>query len=224
MPHFPKIKKRLLSPVYIDNGSTDVTKNFSTMRKGIDCLINKKNMGVAHAWNQGIRQAQKRSSDYYLIINNDILWTPNIIERLLHVAESEPEIGIVGPVSNFASAYQSRPNVDYQDYESLCEFTEEYYEKHQGDWQEVDKLIGFCLLIKREVVEKIGNFDERFGIGNFEDDDFCRRAMQAGFKLVVANDVFLHHYGSKTFEGNKIDRDKLIAENRKKFNEKWGSK
>ena len=70
---------------------------------------------------------------------------------------------------------------------------------------EVNRLVGFCLLIRREVIEAIGPLDEQFGIGCFEDDDYCLRAIAAGFKAVIAGDAFVHHYGGRTFLGTGVD-------------------
>jgi tetratricopeptide (TPR) repeat protein len=73
------------------------------------------------------------------------------------------------------------------------------------------------------VIEKIGGLDERFTPGNYEDDDFCLRAQLAGYKTVIAKDVFIHHYGSKSF---KADGEKVYAKqleiNKQKFVDKWG--
>ena len=63
----------------------------------------------------------------------------------------------------------------------------------------VDRLTGFCLLARREVLDRIGYFDEGFGTGFFEDDDLSVRAVRAGFRLLVAQDTYIHHFGSRTF-------------------------
>lgn len=55
------------------------------------------------------------------------------------------------------------------------------------------------MLSKRELIEKISLLDERFGPGNFEDDDLCLRAALAGYRDLIAGDVFIHHYGSRSF-------------------------
>ena len=70
----------------------------------------------------------------------------------------------------------------------------------QGDDRR-DRLVGFCLLITREVIGAIGMLDEQFGIGSFEDDDYCLRAIAAGYRAVIAGDAFVHHFGSRTFLG-----------------------
>ncbi len=84
------------------------------------------------------------------------------------------------------------------------------------------KLSGFCLLIKRAVYDKIGGLDERFGLGFFDDDDLAERARRAGFDLAVAHDLFVHHFGSRTFVGNGIDAGKVLDENAQRFADKWG--
>jgi glycosyltransferase involved in cell wall biosynthesis len=76
--------------------------------------------------------------------------------------------------------------------------------------------------MKRTVYDKIGGLDERFGLGLFDDDDLAERARRAGFELAVAHDLFVHHFGSRTFLGNGIDIDGLLEENARRFAAKWG--
>ena len=81
------------------------------------------------------------------------------------------------------------------------------------------------MLIKKEVVERLGYLDERFGIGNFEDDDYCVRAVQVGFKLLIATDCFIYHFGERTFLALGIGGEEwlaLLRENESLFREKWG--
>ena len=94
--------------------------------------------------------------------------------------------------------------------------------EHRGQWFTVPKLSGFCLLMKRAVYEAIGGPDERFGLGFFDDDDLAIRARQAGFELAVAHDLFIHHFGGRTFAGNGIDTERLLSENQQRFAAKWG--
>ncbi len=70
--------------------------------------------------------------------------------------------------------------------------------------------------------ETIGGLDERFGLGFFDDDDLAERARRAGFGLAVAHDLFVHHFGSRTFVGNGIDAETLLEENARRFAAKWG--
>jgi len=72
------------------------------------------------------------------------------------------------------------------------------------------------------VYDAIGGLDERFGLGLFDDDDLAERARRAGFELAVAHDLFIHHFGSRTFAGNGIDAETLLDENARRFADKWG--
>ena len=77
------------------------------------------------------------------------------------------------------------------------------------------------MLFKRSLVEEIGLLDDSFGTGNFEDDDLCLRVFLAGYRNMIVGDVFIHHYGSRTFIGNRIDYSSSISGDRKIFNAKW---
>jgi GT2 family glycosyltransferase len=61
--------------------------------------------------------------------------------------------------------------------------------------------------MKRAVYQKIGGLDERFGLGFFDDDDLAERARRAGFDLAAAEDLFVQHFGSRTFQGNGVDAE-----------------
>jgi GT2 family glycosyltransferase len=125
-------------------------------------------------------------------------------------------------MSNYAAPPQLVENVPYHDLRAMHEFARQWRDEQRGKWFTVHKLSGFCLLMKRAVYTQIGGLDERFGIGFFDDDDFAERARRAGFELAVAHDLFIHHFGSRTFRGNGIDAEKLLDENARRFAEKWG--
>ena len=76
--------------------------------------------------------------------------------------------------------------------------------------------------MKRAVYDAIGGLDERFGLGFYDDDDLAERARRAGFELAVAHDLFVHHFGSRTFVGNGVDAERVLDENAKRFADKWG--
>jgi glycosyltransferase involved in cell wall biosynthesis len=131
-------------------------------------------------------------------------------------------IGLVGPMSNYAAPPQLVENVPYRDLGEMMEFARRWHDEHRGQWFTVPKLSGFCLLMKRAVYDAIGGLDERFGLGFFDDDDLAERARRAGFELAVAHDLFVHHFGSRSFVGNGIDSERLLNENAARFAAKWG--
>lgn len=204
--------------ILVDNGSTDGTGEYFGSIPGAVVIKNPVNRGFAAGCNQGMRAAR---GDYILLLNNDTVVSHNWLSNLINCLESSPEIGIVGPVSNYVSGVQLIPTA-YQSLEEMHQFAKEFNRPDPSRWFDTERLVGFCMLIRRSVVDRIGLLDEDFGIGNFEDDDYCLRARQAGFRLVCAGDTFVHHFGNKTFAGNKVDLDSLLAENRIKFCQKWG--
>jgi hypothetical protein len=125
-------------------------------------------------------------------------------------------------MSNFAAPPQLVEDVPYHGVEAMHRFAHRWRDKHLGQWFNVRKLSGFCLLMKRAVYEKVGGLDERFGVGFFDDDDLAERARRAGFELAVAHDLFVHHFGSRSFVGNGIDAEALLDENAQRFAAKWG--
>ena len=132
---------------------------------------------------------------------------------LIPVAIRKASVGLVGPMSNYAAPPQLVEDVPYHDLDEMHAFARSWRDEHRGKWFTVPKLSGFCLLMKRAVYDKIGGLDERFGLGFFDDDDLAERARRAGFELAVAHDLFVHHFGSRTFAGNGIDAEELLDEN-----------
>ena len=137
--------------------------------------------------------------------------------RALH---ERPEVGLVGPCSNRVSGAQQVP-ADYDAPGGLDGFAWDWGKANDGAREETDRLVGFCLLIRRAVVDAIGGLDERFGVGCFEDDDYCLRAARAGYRAVIARDAFVHHYGGRTFVGSGVDFAALMRENERLFRDKW---
>ena len=184
-------------------------------------ILNENNLGFAAGNNRGISEAR---GDYILIMNNDLVVTPGWLENLLNVAERKAEIGIVGPMSNYVSGPQWVKDVKYDSVTlgGLDDFAIEFARKNAGQAKPFWRVVGFCMLIKRAVIDKIGGFDERYGLGNFEDDDFSIRAALAGFDSWIAGDCFVHHFGSRTFIGAKIDYKESLKKNWEIFKKKWG--
>lgn len=203
--------------IVVDNGSTDGTPEFLQASSDVRLIRNAENRGFPAAVNQGIAIARGAQ---VLLLNNDTLVTTGWLSSLLEAFTVDPQIGLVGPVSNHVSGSQ-QVAVTYRDLADLDGFAWEWRSQNRRQLQETDRLIGFCLLIKRELIDRIGVLDERFGIGNFEDDDYCRRAREAGYRAVIVRESFVHHYGSVTFRASGIDHAGLLRENQRKYEEKW---
>lgn len=210
----PKGKYEL---IIVDNNSTDETISWLTKQNDLKLILNCENYGVPKGYNQGISIA---NGDNVLLLNNDTIVTPNWLFNLDSALWSNSEIGAVGCLSNYVSNAQ-RIAVNYSDITSMIDFAKYFNISDKEKYEVRGKLIGFCLLIKKEVIDKIGLLDEQFFPGNYEDDDYCIRMLKAKYKLLLCKDTFIHHFGSKSFKDNNFDYNKIIKTNRKKFKDKW---
>ncbi|MEX2118233.1 MAG: glycosyltransferase [Pirellulales bacterium] len=203
--------------IMVDNGSTDGTLEYLGTLEGVTVIANPENRGFPAGANQGIQASRGRQ---VLLLNNDVLVTTGWLEAMLGALHGQEEIGLIGPCTNCASGPQQVVQ-GYDDLACLDGFAWQQRKRHAGQVEETDRLVGFCLLIKRAVIDRVGLLDERFGIGNFEDDDFCLRARQAGFQALIAREAYIHHFGHASFQGNGIDLNGLLAHNRQLFDAKW---
>jgi GT2 family glycosyltransferase/Flp pilus assembly protein TadD len=202
----------------VDNGSTDGTGEWAE-REGILTIRNEQNRGFGYACNQGMTASD---SAYVALINNDVIVSHGWAERLIAHLKDDPAIGLIGPCTNYAGSAQQIAS-HYPDRETFVRFAEDLYRNHRGKREVVDHLVGMCLIMPRRVIMEVGLFDPRFGLGNYEDNDYAARTRMAGYRLAIARDVFVHHYGSRTFLENKIDYDATMRENKALFERKWGS-
>ncbi len=208
--------------IIVDNGSTDDTPELlkSWQASHANCIVirNESNRGFAGGNNQGLAVARGK---YALLLNNDTVVTAGWLEAMLAVYARHPETGLVGPVSNRVSGPQLVPEATYTNLLEMPAFAARHAQANAGQSFEVLRAVGFCLLATRAVINQLGGLDENFGSGNFEDDDFCLRARFAGFRIRVARDSFVHHTGSQTFAGEKIDYRLSMRHNWDIFRAKW---
>ena len=208
--------------VVVDNHSSDGTPAYlaemARLHPHLRIVLNQANHGFARANNQGIELA---TGEYLILLNNDTVVPPGWLSRLLSHLD-DPQVGMVGPVTNFVGN-EARIDVTYRTWAEMEEFAIQQTWNHDRLAADIYMLAMFCVAFRREILEKVGPLDERFGIGMFEDDDYSLRIKQHGYRLICAADVFLHHFGRAAF--GKLDQsgeyDRLFTENRNKFEEKW---
>jgi GT2 family glycosyltransferase/Flp pilus assembly protein TadD len=219
------IRKHTLPPheiIFVDNGSSDGTPEFlrkeEASHHNIRLIENRENLGFSAGCNQGIRDSR---GDLLLLLNNDVVVTPGWLEGMIECLGRTPGAGVVGPMTNNISGVQQAPETGYSNLDGLDGFAAEFREINRDIRRPTRRIVGFCMLFRRELVDRIGLLDESFGSGNFEDDDFCLRAAIEGFSSVIAADIFIHHFGSATFRGEGIDFGARMAANNRLFREKW---
>ncbi|MFE4572920.1 glycosyltransferase family 2 protein [Paenibacillus chitinolyticus] len=204
--------------IFVDNGSTDGTLAYLSTVRNATVLANSVNKGFAGGCNQGIRAAK---GDYLLLLNNDVVVTENWLEGLRGWLDWDRTIGIVGPVScNVAPIQRIQPD-PYQTMDEMQRFACKWREQNIGIGFYPHRLIGFCMLFHKNLIETIGGFDERFYPGGYEDDDFCLRARLSGKILWAACDVYVHHHGHATFTANGLVWNEQGLYNAEIFRNKW---
>jgi O-antigen biosynthesis protein len=208
--------------IFVDNGSTDSTVQWlkTQMRenKNYKLIENKQNLGFAKGCNQGIEMSE---GEFILLLNNDVVVADGWLSGLTSCLNHAPDAGIVGPMTNNISGPQQIHDDSYRSVDDLDKYAAKFKERFHHRRIPLNRIVGFCMLFKRTLFEQIGGLDESFGTGNFEDDDFCLRVTLAGYNNYVAGNVFIHHFGSRSFIGSKIDYGASISGNRKILENKW---
>jgi GT2 family glycosyltransferase len=203
--------------IVVDNHSTDDTErildNLKKKHANLRTYRMPENLGFAGAVNYGCGVSE---GEYIVILNNDTLVTQGWLEKLLAPFQEDALIGIVSPVTNYVG---EGPQLDPQAVELRPEQIEAYASEieERGYIYESSRLVFFCVAIKREVLDIIGGLDTGYVKGNFEDDDYCMRAITTGFRLAIARNSFVYHFGSMTFKDNKISHAEFMEKNRKRF-------
>lgn len=206
--------------IVVDNNSTDGTIEYLKSQENLRVIYNDYNAGFPKGCNQGIEIAK---GDSILLLNNDTIVTPNWLNNLDKALYSSEDIGVVGAISNSCSNGQAI-NVIYQNIDEMIDFANLLNMQDSTDKYELKQyLVGFCYLVKKSVIDKVGVLDERFTPGNFEDNDLSLRILLEGYKLLLCRNVFIHHFGSATFSSNMQGYINVYCSNKNKFDDKWGA-
>lgn len=206
--------------IVVDNGSQDGTANALRRIGGmVRVAALDGNRGFAGGVNHGLMMAKGR---HIVVLNNDTLVTPGWLDNMMACLQSQADIGVVGPVTNYIGGEQ-QIEVPYDDISGMWAFAANYNRPDASKHRLTDRLVGFCWLFSRELFERVGYLDEGYAIGNFEDDDWIVRAKLAGYKLAVAGDAFIHHFGSVSMKAVEEQRFAALNKDNEQFYErKWG--
>lgn len=213
-----------LEIIVVDNASADGTPALLSawVAEGENrkIILNDDNRGFAAGNNQGLAIAD---GEYLVLLNNDTFVTPGWIRTLYRHLERNKSIGIIGPVTNNIGN-EAKIQISYQDMDQMLVEAAKYTHSRIGKLQNIQTVAFFCVMFSRKVYEDVGPLDEAFGRGFFEDDDYCRRIEQLGLTVACAEDVFIHHHLSASF--NKLrsaDRQALFEQNKATYEAKWGA-
>ena len=207
----------------IDDKSPDdrilpLLKKYQKKYKFIKVIENEENLGFVGSVNKGM----KVSKHDVVLLNSDTEVTPHWLEKIIKCAYSEKMIATVTPLSNNATLV-SMPNglqanelpldMTLNEYSNLVELSA--YNKNF----QLPTAHGFCMFIKREVLDLVGYFDEEtFGKGYGEENDFSFRCLDYGYKNILCDNTIIYHKEKQSFSEK---RDELIKQNLKKLHERY---
>lgn len=180
--------------IIVDNGSDVPFKPPFSGFVETNLIRNEENEGFPVGVNQGIRASR---GDTIVLLNDDTVVTPGWMDRM---AQWLRDFDIVGPCTNYVRGVQSATIRSYTSLAELEDAAKEWTNYYAGASVDVNFVVGFCMMFQRELYDEIGDFDERLWPCSGEEIDFCLRARKAGYKIGVAYDVYIHHYGSQTFD------------------------
>ena len=204
--------------VIVDNGS-DPPFNPPFLGFSAGAMIrNEENLGFPKAINLGIRAAK---GDVIIILNNDVVVTPGWAEQLTAWLEN---FAIVGPLTNYCAGLQRTVLPTYTNRDELDKEAEALAD--EGEAEEVNFVIGFCMAFKKSLYDEVGEFDESLWPCSGEEIDFCLRARASGHSIGIAHDVYVHHFGSQTFtameEAGQLNYDNICKRNDAHLAKKYG--
>lgn len=171
-------------------------------------LKNDRNLGFVGTVNRGMSLDQRND---ILLLNSDTEVANDWLDRLRHAAYSAPNVATVTPFSNnaticsyprFCADNELPPGYDTRSLDQL------FAQTHAHTALDIPTGVGFCMYIRRDCLEQVGLFDaERFGLGYGEENDFCQRALQNGWRNLHALDIFVRHTGGVSFGDAKSTRE-----------------
>lgn len=213
--------------IVIDNASQDESVEWLKNQEDIRLVRNKENRGFPAGCNQGMALAEPGND--ILLLNSDTIVTPRWLDNLQTALYSDPKVGAVSCITSNCSNWQAI-DVNYKSYDELMVFADNMNHSNPELWELRPKLVGFCCLIKNVAYQLVGFLDERYGLGNYEDNDYSLKLIMSGYKLLVCRDTFIHHYGSGSFAKHATqeefaEKDRkyiaLLKRNQELFFNKW---
>ena len=212
-----------LQIIVVDNGSGPETVQQLEMearRDGrITLLLHGENRGFAVGNNDGVELA---TADYILLLNSDTVVPPEVPGRMLRTLQQDDAPCLVGPVTNAAGNEQQIFIRDGSGLASVLAQGREWSVHARGSVIKTDQLAFFCVAMARETCRALVGLDPVFGLGFYEDADFCCRASAEGIRLLIQEECFVYHRGSASFSQRPDAVKQLLATNRALFRARHG--
>ena len=212
-----------LEVIVVDNASTDQTREelerMQRRNPSMRVILNDTNLGFSAGNNVGLRAA---AGEYVILLNNDTYVTRGWIRDLIRPLQLNPKLGLAGPLTNNIGNEQ-KVAITYANMEEMVSSSRAFTRERLRRRLQVENLAFFCVAVRRDVLERVGLLDEVYGLGFFEDDDYCKRVLEAGYEIVIVDDVFVHHRLSASFDKLKDDqKQKQMEKSKAIYSERWG--
>jgi tetratricopeptide (TPR) repeat protein len=175
-----------------------------------------------HTWAQGLNQAVKAAAgEYVVLMHNDVIVAECWLRGMLQCFRAGSGIGVVGPMTNATSGIQKAYFSEERDPNRLESDAQAFYAQNQYRRIPTTKLASFCLMFRRELIDKIGDFDVQLVSEQALVADFCKRSAAWGFRNLVAGDVFVYHADRHKGSRKTSDTVQLSAADQKRLKENW---
>ena len=214
-----------LEIIVVDNASKDETPT-RLAQWAQQCparrstVLNTDNRGFGPAVNQGLKAAR---GAYLVIMNNDTMVSPGWARGLRRHFESDPMLGVICPFTNNIGN-EAQVALAGSTTDQVFASARRYAMGKTGQTLPLSIAAFFCVMLSRAVYERVGGLDERFVPGFFEDDDYCLRVKESGWTIACAEDVFVYHELSASFDREgAVRRQAIFERNKILFEEKWGA-
>jgi len=192
----------------------------------VHVLEEEKNLGYGRGANKALDFLwQQGWFDFFCVSNDDVFpgvdCLPQMIAAYDELVKMGHKPGILGPVTNEIAGNQRVEIGPYTNLPEMQERARVWHKSHHSGATQAEQIRGLFMMITPDCLSDVGGFDPRFGIGNFEDDDYNLRALFAGHSLWIVDGSFLHHMGSSTFRELGINYSMNIERNLALILEKW---
>lgn len=204
--------------IVVDNGSCPDVEEWLLREE--ECHPNLRHLrypeplGFSRAVNAG---ASGALGEVLVILNSDTIVTPGWMDGLYLALASDPSLGAITPYTNHAGdvAQMDFRTVDLSLSRALALVAAK--PNPPGIRFVPQRITFFCVAIRRAVWLELGGLDESYRVGNFEDDHLCLRLRVAGFRLGVAEHLFVYHHNNATFHANALGHQTWMTENAARF-------
>jgi GT2 family glycosyltransferase len=211
--------------IIVDNGSNETTKyNMQQFVKSaacdnisLHCVLLPINLGYPSGINKGLGFCK---GTIIGVLNNDLIFPRMWLDPLVALLEADPIYGFAAPFLSYAPSIQHVPG-KFNSAEELEDFAVSFTQLNKDKVILTHKVIGACLLLRREVLDTVGGNDFWFGIGNYDDDDWCLRVRLAGYRIAVVGGSYVHHFGHASFKQQTGHFNTSMEINAAKFARKW---